>query len=502
VKKLLTGLVVLGMMAGCAAPPTPPPQATFALDSLDEGGTWRLMAASGDEAVGMIVHSAGSVPTLDGEVSRKDLPVKGFKVVKLRASKVKAALARLARTPGISSAEFDAPTEGAMVPTDSDFPKQVGMTKVGMPTAWDITRGAGAPLVAVIDTGVNYNHPDLAGRVVKGYDFVNSDADPMDDHSHGTHCAGTIGAAMNNGGVVGVAPEVRILAVKVLNGSNSGTISGLIGGIDFAVKNGAKVLSISICTTSNSTALRTAVNNALAAGVAVVAAAGNNGNSTPLYPAAISGVISVGAVDNADVKASFSNFGTWVSIAAPGVSVYNTVLSGYGNKSGTSMATPHVAGAAALVLATTPGLTPAQVKQRLETTGDPCTGFEANPAVRRLNVAKALAVAVPTPAPTATPTPAPASNLMYSGVYAREVTAATARVTWNTNLPADSRVEWSLSPTTGYAVKGSDPALVTAHSVPCSGLTPGRYNYFRIRTRDASGTEKISAYQYVLTPAQ
>jgi subtilisin len=206
--------------------------------------------------------------------------------------------------------------------------------------------------VAVIDTGINYTHEDLNGNYKGGYDFVN-DSDPIDDsyNSHGTHVAGIIAAERNGLGVVGVAPNASLYAVKVLDGSSHGSASWVIAGIEWAVENDMDVAIMSFGTSKDSQPLRDACRNASDAGVLLVAAAGNTDGGNVTYPARYDSVIAVTATDLNDCQASFSPIGPEVELAAPGVNILSTVKGdGYGNLSGTSQAAPHVAGTAALII--------------------------------------------------------------------------------------------------------------------------------------------------------
>jgi subtilisin len=214
--------------------------------------------------------------------------------------------------------------------------------------------------VAVIDTGVDCGHEDLVGGCEDGANFVTSGARPFDDHGHGTHVAGIIGARDNGVGLIGVAPEVTIYAVKVLNSQGSGSLSAVASGIDWAVRNGMHVINMSLGASSGAQALADAVANAAAAGVLVVSAAGNSGCcNTVGYPARYHGSMAVAAVDSSDMRGSFSSTGPEVDVSAPGVAVRSSVPkgncqlcdpSGYKPLNGTSMATPHVAGVAALLM--------------------------------------------------------------------------------------------------------------------------------------------------------
>jgi len=272
---------------------------------------------------------------------------------------------------------------------------------IDAPEAWDLSTGSSSVIVAVIDSGVDYNHPDLAANMwtnpgeiagngidddnngyiddINGYDFSNNDADPMDDNSHGSHVAGTIAAVGNNGvGVVGVSWNAQIMAVKFLNAAGSGFTSDAVSSVLYAANNGAHIMNNSWGGGGYSQALQDAITTANTTGALFVAAAGNSNSNNdifPHYPANYSGqhIISVAATDASDGKAGFSSFGaTTVHLGAPGVSILSTEPGNtYGYKNGTSMASPHVAGAAAVILAANPGMTNVQIKDRILNNVDP-----------------------------------------------------------------------------------------------------------------------------------
>jgi subtilisin len=223
-----------------------------------------------------------------------------------------------------------------------------GVAQIKAPAAWDCTRGK-VIKVAVLDTGIDYNHPDLSPNYKWGISFVSDESTAMDYNSHGTHCAGTIAAAMNGSGVVGVAPAAYLYGVKVLSRTGSGAWSNLIAGIDWCVnKKDLDILSMSLGGSSAPTALETMCNLAWRQGALLVAAAGNTGGPVG-FPAKYNSVIAVTAIDSANAIASFSSRGPEAELCAPGVNVLSTIPGGgFGTKSGTSMACPHVSGAAAL----------------------------------------------------------------------------------------------------------------------------------------------------------
>jgi subtilisin len=228
-----------------------------------------------------------------------------------------------------------------------------GVAQIKAPVAWDCTKGK-VIKVAVLDTGIDYKHPDLSPNFKWGISFVSGESSVMDFNSHGTHCAGTIAAALNGIGVVGVAPTAYLYGVKVLSKTGSGAWSNLISGIDWCVnKKDLDILSMSLGGGSAPSALEKMCEIAWRQGALLIAAAGNSGKEPILFPARYEKVIAVTAIDNANNRAGFSSFGLEAELCAPGVNVLSTLPGGgYGTKSGTSMACPHVSGAAALAWGT------------------------------------------------------------------------------------------------------------------------------------------------------
>jgi len=253
---------------------------------------------------------------------------------------------------------------------------------IRLPWAWNYTMGSSAVKIAILDTGILASHPEFAGRILPGFDFVNNDSDPHDDFGHGTHVAGIAAAGANNGiGMVGVCPSCSIIPVKVLNESNQGSWSTVAAGIVFAVDAGANVINLSLGGQANSQVVEDAIHYAAQHNVLVVAAVGNGRSDVPFYPAALEDVVGVAATRNDDTRWSLSNFGYFVELSAPGYAVYSTYndlnnsYGGYNYMSGTSMASPHVAGLAGLLFSQNPTLTIAQVRQLMRSTavdlGDP-----------------------------------------------------------------------------------------------------------------------------------
>ncbi len=255
------------------------------------------------------------------------------------------------------------PAAGA--PDDEFWSLQYGPVQKRLPAAWAHARGQGVT-VAVVDTGVDLTHPDLQGRVTAGPDLVNQDDDPSDDRGHGTHVAGIIGAASHNGiGIAGVAPACRLLAIKVLDGAGRGDAYLTARGVASAIARGAKIVNLSLGGPAIDSALRGFYADVVKSDVLLVAAAGNDGEAVG-FPAALPGVLAVGATDEAGALAPFSNRGANLGVTAPGVGVLSTVPGKlYAQRSGTSMAAPFVAGVAALVWAAKPGLKASELRERL-----------------------------------------------------------------------------------------------------------------------------------------
>jgi thermitase len=297
-----------------------------------------------------------------------------YDVVKVEGKSVQEAIKEYESNPDVVYAEPNITFHTQAEPNDPSYSKQWGLKKVGAATAWDVTEGSSSVKVAIVDTGVEYTHPDLAGKVIKGGDYVDNDKDPMDENGHGTHCAGIAAAVTNNGkGIAGMAPKVSIYAVRVLDANGSGTLDAVAKGIKDAADHGAKVISLSLGAPQGAQTLKDAINYAYSKGAVVVAAAGNESLPFPSYPAYYSKAIAVAATDRNDKRASFSNFGGWVDVAAPGVDIYSTFLGGgYKSLSGTSMATPMVAGLAGLLASQ--GKSNAEIRTAIEESADEISG--------------------------------------------------------------------------------------------------------------------------------
>lgn len=251
------------------------------------------------------------------------------------------------------------------VPDDPHYDRQWYLDSMRVPAAWEGTKGEGIR-IAVIDTGISYEHEDLAQNVIgheSVLDYSEDAANGRDDHSHGTHCAGIIAAVADNGkGIAGIAPAAQIYSVKVMNNKGRGDTAGIARGINLSVRADVDIISMSLSQVTYDHVLGQAISMAVDKGIVAVAAAGNYGTKQKYYPAAYEDVIAVAATANTKggngryQLADFSNYGGWIDIAAPGAAIYSTIPSGYGYKNGTSMACPAVVGVLALILSYSPSL--------------------------------------------------------------------------------------------------------------------------------------------------
>jgi subtilisin family serine protease len=361
---------------------------------------------------GLRAAAQTSLMASEGASVERRLAAPGTALVRLaEGTSVAAAVESFERRADVAGAQPNYVYRAQLVPNDLRFAELWGLVRIGAPAAWDAGTGSRSVTVAVTDTGVQADHPDLAPNVVSGgRDFVAGDDDASDEQGHGTHVAGIIGAVGNDGrGVSGVNWNVGLLPVRVLDASGRGTTATIASGFRYAAGR-ARIVNASLGGGANDPMLEAAI--ADAPETLFVVAAGNsatNNDAQPIFPCAYPepNVICVAATDATDSLAYFSNTGrTTVDLAAPGVSILSTWRDGdYYSASGTSMATPHVAGAAALVWSRNPALTAAQVKAALLGSVDPL----GLPLVSggRLNVARAVGAVTPQPSPPAAPPPPP-----------------------------------------------------------------------------------------------
>ncbi len=346
-------------------------------------------------------------------------------------------VALLQQLPEVEYAELNYLIYGAYHPSDpiyNDPTKVYAPQLINAESAWDTTKGDPSIILAIVDSGVNAAHEDLAGRVLSCggqiCDFINNDANPADDQGHGTHVAGIAAASIDNGlGIVGIAPGVSILPVKVLNAANTSDWATISNGIIYAADHGARVINLSLGGVSSSDTLLNAIRYAVSKGALIVVAAGNNASDAAFYPAAYyDETFAVASTTQSDNVSGTSNYGSSIDIAAPGDNIWSTYWTSanpntYASQSGTSMAAPQVSGVAGLLLSYRPALGPADLKaiiqqsaRDLGTPGpDPYYGAGRVDAGAAMTLAHTWVQYTPTPTPTATatPTPLPTPTLEY-----------------------------------------------------------------------------------------
>ncbi|MBI3969860.1 MAG: S8 family serine peptidase [Chloroflexi bacterium] len=366
-----------------------------------------------------------------------------------------------------------------LVISDPGLANQWAPQKIAAPTAWSTTEGDPALVAAVVDTGVDYRHGELAPNIwsnpgeipgngldddgngyiddLRGWDFVNGDADPLDDHFHGTAVSGVIAAAptSNASGVVGVCPRCRIMPVKVLDASGSGSLDAVAGGISYAADNGARVINLSLGGLIGSATLESAVNYAWNKGSLVVAAAGNDGADSRLYPAAYANAMAIAATNVGDYRSCFSNFGQgYVAVAAPGESIYTTTpvdatgSDTYGTYSGTSLATPHATGLAGLLFSQDQTRSNVQVRDLMQSSAEDlgAPGLDPYFGSGRINAARAV---LNDTTPTTPPPGLFSDDLTASGyAHARKLARdahGTLHLTWHGRSGSQYQVLYATS---------------------------------------------------------
>ena len=451
----------------------------------------RGMSAPGRSAVSDVA-AANITRTLE----RKGLRVRGrVSIIPAVFGEVtEAALDALLEDPNVEYVEADVAMPPALRASGAAFryteDTPWGIPRVTAPAAWALggsaAYGAGVK-VAYLDSGGDANHPDLG--FAGGYNAVTGGATPAswaDDiascDGHGTHVAGIIAARHNDLGVVGVAPGVSLYAIKVfedLGGSCLAYQSRQIAGINWAVSNGIKVISISIGGSTANISYQSAISSASAQGVYIVASAGNNGTSTLTYPGAYTDALSVGALDAGNSRADYSSFGPKLYVSAPGDEILSTLPGGYGYKSGTSMATPHVAGVIALLLARYPGISRGQLLSRLQQgaldLGAPGRDDEFGWGLSRSRESMEGAGAPPLPQPLALGVaPRNHRDSAASGAFIGHPDSATVSLSGDNS----STTQWSASAHRSWTVlsNGSGTGSGTLRwSRNPVGLSPGMY---------------------------
>lgn len=438
-----------------------------------------------------------------------------FEVVAAVAGNEEALAQTYVSDPEVLYAEPNSRVHAHLNPNDSYFSFQWHMPQVKVQPGWDVSTGTGV-VVAVVDTGIRLSgsQDGFANPLVAGYDFINNDADPTDDEGHGTHVAGTVAQATNNAlGVTGVAFTSRLMAVKVLGADGKGTVETVSNGIRFAADNGAHVINLSLGRPPQfgpSPTEHAAVQYAVNRGVVVAASSGNEGSRQGVgYPARYDEAIAVGATRFDKGIPSYSNRGAGLDLVAPGGDNKDQNRDGYidgvlqetfGSDGawaywfyiGTSQAAPHVSGAAALLAANGVGSglagadKVAAIRNVLETTAEDLgkAGYDETYGWGLLDIQAAFGSAPPPPPPADTTPP------VISNVQATNVTDSSATITWTTDEPATSRVDYGLDATYGSTV--ADGSLVTSHSLTLISLSAPTTYHYQVTSADGAGNSASS----------
>jgi subtilisin family serine protease len=421
VHRLAAALALCGALLGTLGPAQAAPPARWASGELLVG----LRAGVGPAARFKLLRDHGA--SLVDDVGQN------IRVVRIRVPVALLELVkrRLERRPEVKFVELNYLFDPALLPNDTDYPAQWHLPRIGAPQAWDLTQGAPGAVLAILDSGVEATHPDLAGKLVAGHNSYANSSDTSDAYGHGTEVAGAAGALTNNAqGVAGVAGGAPIMPVRVTDAAGRATAASIASGILWAADHGARVVNISFGAVAGNATIRSAAEYAFNHGTLVVAASGNCAcvDPTPENPF----ILSVAATDESDSPAYFSSVGPFVDLSAPGNNILTTARFGlYTTDSGTSLASPVVAGVAALMFAANPALTPALAVQMLEATVvDPGgNGYDQSLGYGRVNAAAAVGFAASYVAPPDTVAPqvsmlAPLAGASLAGTAVVDVAAS------------------------------------------------------------------------------
>ncbi len=462
---LLIGfLAFISIIPSDAAPPDPPASAPSALlrahpfvtlrtgSERSEGAGLSAPHVPGEALVGFRrgldrVTTQAIVARLGGRV-KVHIPAINVSLIELPEMDLALALNQLNAQPEVEFAEpnYLLELDDILIPNDPDYAifQKGYLDRLEMPAAWALSTGDPSTVIAIVDTGIDMNHSELASAIwfnpgeipgngidddrngfvddIRGWDFAYGDNNPIDDYGHGTHVAGIAAARTNNNkGIAGIAggnndsSGARLMAVKVFRG-RVGTDAAVMQGLVYAADNGARIINMSFGGYAYSRANETAINYAWQRGAVLIASAGNDSKNRIHYPSAHPVVIGVAATDTNDNPANFTNYGSFISVAAPGVNIWSTIPgNSYFFLSGTSMSAPHVSGLAALVWAHNPHLSNTQVRQVIEASADDLgvPGRDFIYGFGRINARQALELAGRTPGDQVTPSPTPAPQPVW-----------------------------------------------------------------------------------------
>lgn len=416
------------------------------------------------------------------------IPQINVKRLKVSPNAIEQVKSALEKTPLFSYIENNFLATGSKIPNDSYYSSQWHLPKISSPGGWDINTGYGGVPIAIIDSGVDPAHQDLSAKLLPGYNYLDNTTNTADVLGHGTSVAGSAAALSNNvTGIAGVAWNNPIMPLVVLDSTNYASYSNIAKAITYAADHGVRVMNISIGGTSSSSTLQNAVNYAWNKGAVIFAAAANNSTNTPYYPAACNNVVAVSATTSSDTLASFSNYGDWIDISAPGASIYTTANGGgYRSASGTSFSSPISAGLAALIISANSSLTNSQVVDIIEKNADDLgnTGFDVYFGYGRINVYKSLMAATGvTPQPDTT-APTVSVNSPINGATVGGTITVSISATDDVGV---SKVELLI----GGVVCATDTTSPYDFSWNTTTYTDGAY-YLEARAYDAAGNIGLS----------
>ena len=427
--------------------------------------------------------------TDEGAATAEEIPQLNIRRIKIPAHLRDKARVNLSKNPHFKSVEPNYIADPTTTPNDPSYPSQWHLPKISAPLGWDTVTGSATVDIAIADSGVDPAHPDLAGKLIPGYNFYDNNADTRDVYGHGTEVAGAAAAIGNNGvGVSGVAWGNAIMPLRVTDTAGYGYYSTMANAIVYAADHGVRIVNLSFGGTSSSTTLQSAIDYAWSKGTIVFASAGNSNVSTLTYPAACNHVVAVAATDSADNKAGFSNYGNWITVAAPGSGIYTTARGGsYASVSGTSFSSPITAGVAALILSVNPLLSAQQVVDILKQGTDDlgAAGFDQYFGYGRVNVAKAVASAQTAVVPADTQPPTVGITSPGSGSTVKGSVAVNVAATDNFGV---TRVDLYLD----GALFASDTTAPFAFSWDSTTVADGNHS-IEARAIDAAGNSATSA---------